>query len=63
MDELEQAALDDAYAAHIGDLFKTLVRSLVTGEETDEYEQGCVDRFVVGLSKARRAMELAKSAL
>ena len=56
--DLEVDAVNDAFQAKIGDLFKTLDLGLIDGRE-----QKSVELFTNGIKLARRARELALEAL
>jgi hypothetical protein len=56
--DLEVDAVNDAFQAKIGDLFKTLDLGLIGG-----HEQEAVKLFTNGINLARRARELALDAL
>ncbi len=56
--DLEVDAINNAFQAKIGDLFKTLDLGLIGG-----HEQESVKLFTNGINLARRARELALDAL
>ena len=59
----EAAAIGDAFAAHVHTLFVTLVTNLGDRPVSHLTEHQCVERFMLGLTRARRARELALEAV
>jgi len=57
-DELARAAIDDAFARHVGKLFDVLCTTLVT-----DNSPGPLERFGAGLALARHARVLARDAV
>ena len=59
----EAVAVEAAYGAHVQTLFKTLVANLVDEPVSGQTDRQSLDRFIAGLKIARRAKQLALSAV
>jgi hypothetical protein len=59
----EAAAIEAAYGAQIQLLFSKLVTNIVDEPTTHDTDQQSLDRFTKGLAIARRARQLALSAV
>lgn len=59
----EVSAIDAAYQGEIQALFKVLIKKLIDEPNSHETDQQCLSKFTAGLSVARRARQLALSAV
>ena len=59
----EAGAIQDAYQAQVQALFKVLVTNIVDEPVSHETDQQCLDKFTAGLNIAKRAKQLALSAV
>jgi hypothetical protein len=59
----EAVAVEAAYGAHVQMLFKTLVANLVDEPVSGQTDRQSLDRFIAGLKIAKRAKQLALSAV
>jgi hypothetical protein len=59
----EADAIQEAFLEYFKTLFVNLATSLGNQPVTHETDQKCLDRFVTGMAAARRAKELALSAV
>ena len=59
----EVDTIDAAYADHLRVLFRVLIDNLSEERATHDTDQDALDRFSAGLKIARRARELARSAV
>jgi hypothetical protein len=55
----DAAAIEKAYEDQLIAMFKVLVANLASTPASHDTEQGCVDKFALGVKLARRARELA----
>jgi hypothetical protein len=59
----EAAAIEAAYGAQVQTLFKILVANLVDEPVSGQTDRQSLDKFMVGLKIAKRAKQLALSAV
>jgi hypothetical protein len=59
----EATAVEAAYGVHVQTLFKTLIANLVDEPVSGQTDRQSLDRFIAGLKIARRAKQLALSAV
>jgi hypothetical protein len=59
----EAVAIQDAYQAQVQALFKVLVTNIGDEPVSHETDQQCLDKFTAGLNIAKRAKQLALSAV
>jgi hypothetical protein len=57
----EAVAIESAYEAQVQALFKVLVTNIGDEPVSHQTDQQCLDKFIAGLSVAKRAKQLALS--
>jgi hypothetical protein len=63
VNSLEVSAIEVAYQGEIQALFKVLIKNLIDEPNSHETDQDCLSKFMAGLSVAKRARQLAISAV